>query len=150
MKLFHHSCAHVNACTHSSLMHVHSCAPLQSWKDNMGTTGKVSITSSKSDYTMVSFKPDLSKFKMTHLDKDTVGLMTRRAYDIAGCTRGVGVTLNGKKLPVSGGGGGGVEGCACEGGMRVWEWDGDLCVWRWSRDLSLVGVMMERSQLCIR
>ena len=74
----------------------------QTWKDNMGVAGKVSITSSKSDYTMVSFKPDLAKFKMTHLDKDTVALMTRRAYDIAGCTRGVSVTLNGKKLPVSG------------------------------------------------
>eukprot|EP00731_Ephydatia_muelleri_P019883 Em0012g708a len=72
----------------------------QTWKDNMGVAGKVSITSSKSDYTMVSFKPDLAKFKMTHLDKDTVALMTRRAYDIAGCTRGVSVTLNGKKLPI--------------------------------------------------
>lgn len=49
----------------------------------------------------VSFKPDLAKFKMTHLDADTVALMTRRAYDIAGCTKGVTVSLNGNKLPVS-------------------------------------------------
>ena len=49
----------------------------------------------------VSFKPDLAKFKMTHLDADTVALMTRRAYDIAGCTKGVTVSLNGTKLPVS-------------------------------------------------
>ena len=48
----------------------------------------------------VSFKPDLAKFKMTHLDTDTVSLMTRRAYDIAGCTKGVTVHLNGAKLPV--------------------------------------------------
>ena len=85
----------------------------------MGTAGKVSITSSKSDYTMVSFKPDLAKFKMTHLDKDTVALMTRRAYDIAGCTRGVGVTLNGKKLPVSG------MGTRVGSAPHVCEWDGD-------------------------
>ena len=48
----------------------------------------------------VSFKPDLAKFKMTHLDADIVGLMTRRAYDMAGCTKGVTVYLNGTKLPV--------------------------------------------------
>ena len=68
----------------------------------MGATGKATINSSKSDYTKVVFKPDLAKFKMTHLDRDTVALMTRRAYDIAGCTKGVTVYLNGEKLPVSG------------------------------------------------
>ena len=67
----------------------------------MGTSGKATITASKQDFTQVTFKPDLSKFKMTHLDKDTVALMTRRAYDMAGCTKGVSVFLNGKKLPVS-------------------------------------------------
>ena len=67
----------------------------------MGATGKATITASKQDFTQVTFKPDLSKFKMTHLDKDTVALMTRRAYDMAGCTKGVAVYLNGKKLPVS-------------------------------------------------
>jgi len=66
----------------------------------MGVAGKATINASKQDYTKVIFKPDLSKFKMTHLDRDTVALMTRRAYDIAGCTKGVSVYLNGKKLPV--------------------------------------------------
>ena len=69
----------------------------------------------------VSFKPDLVKFKMTHLDSDTVSLMTRRAYDIAGCTKGVAVHLNGERLPVrrerKGGGGGGVR----AGGGRVYR-----------------------------
>jgi len=49
-------------------------------------SGKASINASKQDYTKVTFKPDLAKFKMTHLDQDTVALMTQRAYDIAGCT----------------------------------------------------------------
>lgn len=66
----------------------------------MGVAGKATINASKQDYTKVIFKPDLAKFKMTHLDRDTVALMTRRAYDIAGCTKGVSVYLNGKKLPV--------------------------------------------------
>ena len=67
----------------------------------MGAAGKHSVTSSSKDYTKVTFKPDLGKFKMTHLDHDTVALMTRRAYDIAGTTKGVTVYLNGNKLPVS-------------------------------------------------
>lgn len=53
------------------------------------------------DFTCVTFQPDLSKFKMDKLDRDIVALLTRRAYDIAGSCRGIKVTLNGKKLPVS-------------------------------------------------
>lgn len=53
------------------------------------------------DFTCVMFQPDLSKFKMEKLDKDIVALLTRRAYDIAGSCKGVKVSLNGKKLPVS-------------------------------------------------
>lgn len=53
------------------------------------------------DYTCITFQPDLAKFKMQALDNDTVALLTRRAYDIAGSTKGVRVFLNGKKLPVS-------------------------------------------------
>ncbi len=53
------------------------------------------------DFTCVTFQPDLTKFKMEKLDKDIVALLTRRAYDVAGSCKGVKVTLNGKKLPVS-------------------------------------------------
>lgn len=53
------------------------------------------------DYTCITFQPDLSKFKMETLDKDTLALLTRRAYDVAGACKGVKVMLNGKKLPVS-------------------------------------------------
>jgi len=37
---------------------------------------------------------------MTSLDKDTVALLSRRAYDVAGSTSGVKVYLNGSRLPV--------------------------------------------------
>ena len=67
----------------------------------MSTAGEVSITDSTQDFTKVTFKPDLAKFKMTHLSADMIALMTRRAYDIAGCTKGVAVYLNDKQLPVS-------------------------------------------------
>lgn len=53
------------------------------------------------DFTCITFKPDLAKFKMSILDKDIVALMARRAYDIAGTVKDVKVFLNGKRLPVS-------------------------------------------------
>ena len=53
------------------------------------------------DFTQVTFVPDLSKFKMTQLDDDTIALLARRAYDIAASTPGVKVYLNDKRLPIN-------------------------------------------------
>lgn len=67
----------------------------------MGRAGDASIRSfDGEEYTCITFRPDLAKFKMSILDKDTVALMTRRAYDIAGSTKGIRVFFNGKRLPV--------------------------------------------------
>lgn len=75
----------------------------QVWSDNMKHTKDAKIgTSTTEDFTCITFQPDLSKFKMSKLDKDIVALFSRRAFDVAGSTRGVKVYLNGKKLPVSG------------------------------------------------
>ncbi|KAF7657622.1 hypothetical protein LDENG_00024190 [Lucifuga dentata] len=75
----------------------------QTWFDNMGRTVDAAIRPFDGDeYTCVTFRPDLAKFKMSILDKDTVALMTRRAYDIAGSTAGVRVFFNGKRLPIVG------------------------------------------------
>ncbi|XP_019618193.1 PREDICTED: DNA topoisomerase 2-alpha-like isoform X4 [Branchiostoma belcheri] len=74
----------------------------QTWKGNMGKAGEPKITDYHgSDFTCVTFKPDLPKFKMDRLDDDTVALLRRRAYDVAGSTKGVKVLLNGEKLPVT-------------------------------------------------
>ena len=59
----------------------------------------------KGDYTMITFSPDLKRFKMTELDADTVGLLSKRAYDIAGSMsnrpgKKLQVSLNDKKLPI--------------------------------------------------
>ncbi|KAH9501320.1 DNA topoisomerase 2-beta [Dermatophagoides farinae] len=76
---------------------------LQIWNDNMKDTKDPKIsTNATEDFTRITFQPDLSKFKMNCLDKDIVALFSRRAYDVAGSTRGVKVFLNGKKLPISG------------------------------------------------
>ena len=74
----------------------------QTWQENMTKTKEPTITDAKeSDFTSVTFFPDLAKFKMEKLDDDTVALFTRRAYDIAAVSKGVKVFLNGKRLPVS-------------------------------------------------
>ena len=68
----------------------------------MGKTKEPTITDAKeSDFTSVTFYPDLEKFKMEKLDDDVVALFTRRAYDVAASCKGVKVFLNGKRLPVS-------------------------------------------------
>ncbi|XP_042328062.1 DNA topoisomerase 2-beta isoform X1 [Sceloporus undulatus] len=75
----------------------------QTWMNNMMKTSEPKIKHFEGDdYTCVTFQPDLAKFKMEKLDKDTVALMTRRAYDLAGACKGVKVMFNGKKLPVNG------------------------------------------------
>lgn len=71
----------------------------QTWHDNMSKTKDPTIVPFKgTDFTCITFYPDLSKFKMTVLEKDIVAIMTRRAFDIAGCARGVKVFLNGNRL----------------------------------------------------
>ena len=68
----------------------------------MGKTKEPTITDAKEeDFTAITFYPDLEKFRMETLDKDTVDLFTRRAYDIAASTKDVKVILNGKRIPVS-------------------------------------------------
>ena len=55
---------------------------------------------SDKDFTRITFRPDLTKFSMTELDDDTIALMSRRVYDVAGTTRGIKVYLNNTRLPV--------------------------------------------------
>ncbi|RCN39976.1 DNA gyrase/topoisomerase IV, A subunit [Ancylostoma caninum] len=75
----------------------------QTWINNMIKDKDCQIVKAAGeDYTKITFKPDLTKFKMKELDDDIVGLMCRRAYDVAGSTKGVKVLLNGKVLPVQG------------------------------------------------
>jgi len=57
------------------------------------------------DFVQISFSPDLARFKMDHLDDDTVSLLSKRAYDIAGTMgnnkgKRLQVFLNGEKLPI--------------------------------------------------
>ena len=83
----------------------------QTFRDNMKTTGEPKIKNlteaqkKKGDFVKISFKPDLTRFKMDCLDEDTVALLSKRAYDIAGSMasrpgKRLVVSLNGTKLPI--------------------------------------------------
>ncbi|XP_049538029.1 DNA topoisomerase 2 [Anopheles darlingi] len=74
----------------------------QTWGDNMSKASEPKIKEdfNGEDYTKITFSPDLSKFKMEKLDDDIIGLLSRRAFDVAASTRGVAVYLNGSRVPV--------------------------------------------------
>uniref|UniRef100_A0A2M4ABL1 DNA topoisomerase 2 n=2 Tax=Anopheles triannulatus TaxID=58253 RepID=A0A2M4ABL1_9DIPT len=74
----------------------------QTWGDNMSKASEPKIKEdfNGEDYTKITFSPDLSKFKMEKLDDDIIGLLSRRAFDVAASTRGVAVYLNGTRVPV--------------------------------------------------
>ncbi|KAJ2777474.1 DNA topoisomerase 2 [Coemansia javaensis] len=74
----------------------------QVFSDNMKVIGKPKITkhATKREYTKITFKPDFAKFHMEGLDDDTIALITKRVYDLAGCVEGVKVFLNGEAIPL--------------------------------------------------
>lgn len=75
----------------------------QVFENNMGKKSEPVITkcNKSENWTKVSFKPDLGKFGMTHLEDDVVALMSKRVFDIAGCLgKTVKVELNGKRIPI--------------------------------------------------
>ncbi|XP_044767164.1 DNA topoisomerase 2 [Coccinella septempunctata] len=73
----------------------------QTWGSNMTKASDPKIRDfSGEEFTKITFCPDLEKFKMTELDSGLVGLLSRRAFDVAASTRGVKVFLNGTRVPV--------------------------------------------------
>lgn len=56
----------------------------QTWGSNMSKASEPKIAEFRGDdYTKITFCPDLVKFKMDRLDEDTIGLLSRRAYDVS-------------------------------------------------------------------
>ncbi|KAL3537453.1 hypothetical protein ACH5RR_000819 [Cinchona calisaya] len=75
----------------------------QVFSNNMGNKSEPVISKCKEseNWTKVTFKPDLAKFNMTHLEDDVVALMKKRVVDMAGCLgKTVKVELNGQRVPV--------------------------------------------------
>lgn len=74
---------------------------VQTWTTNMSNCGKAKITKyKKEDYTQVKFKPDLPRFGMDSIDDDTLALLKKRVYDMAGTVKNIKVVLNGTTLKV--------------------------------------------------
>ncbi|KAG4982547.1 hypothetical protein JHK87_027296 [Glycine soja] len=74
---------------------------LKVFSDNMGKKSEPVITKCKvgENWTKVTFKPDLEKFKMDYLEEDVVALMKKRVVDMAGCLgKTVKVELNGQVI----------------------------------------------------
>lgn len=74
----------------------------QTWKKNMSIMEKAKIEPSKGqdDYTLVTFKPDFSKFGMEEMDDDFEALLKRRVYDMAGTCTGIKVYLNNERIKI--------------------------------------------------
>ncbi len=79
------------------------------WEHNMNTRHERVVTdvapkrAHARDCTEIAFRPDLQRFGMEGLDKDTVALLTKRVYDIAGCNPTVMVYLNKRPIRLQGG-----------------------------------------------
>ncbi|CAL5346474.1 unnamed protein product [Camellia sinensis] len=79
----------------------HGSSPV--FSNNMGKKSEPVITKCKEseNWTKVTFKPDLAKFNMTHLEDDVVALMKKRVIDLAGYLgKTVKVELNGQRIPI--------------------------------------------------
>ena len=76
----------------------------QTWTENMSKIGKAKITknSKGEEYTRITFRPDLKRFGMDRIGDDTVSLLKRRVYDMAGVVKDVKVFLNDQRLKVKG------------------------------------------------
>lgn len=74
----------------------------QTWTNNMGKVGAAKITKNGrgEEYTKVTFKPDLKRFGMQAIDEDTLSLLKRRVYDLAGTVKDVKVFLNDERLKI--------------------------------------------------
>ncbi|CAL5226164.1 g8989 [Coccomyxa viridis] len=74
----------------------------QTFSSNMSVKGKPVLKPAKKDtFTCVTFKPDLAKFGMIVLEEQTVSLMRKRVFDLAGVLgKTVKVFLNGQRLPI--------------------------------------------------
>ncbi|CEG41489.1 dna topoisomerase 2 [Plasmopara halstedii] len=74
----------------------------QVFEKNMSKKNPPSITKwAQKDFTCISFKPDLERFKLTFLNDDIVSLFKKRVYDVAGVSgKGLNVYLNGDKISI--------------------------------------------------
>lgn len=73
----------------------------QKIEKNLSKISKPKITTSKSEYTKITFKPDFEKFGTTGINDDTLDILLKRVYDICAITsKDISVYFNDKKLTI--------------------------------------------------
>ena len=76
----------------------------QEFTNNLSARSKPVITDQKQNtktYTIITFKPDLAKFKLNTLTDDIVSLMSKRVIDMAGVSNKVKIYLNDVRIEVN-------------------------------------------------
>jgi len=73
----------------------------QTFENNLSKINKPKISTSKSEYTKITFKPDFQKFGTTGITDNTLDMLSKRVFDICAITnKDVNVYLNDKKLTI--------------------------------------------------
>lgn len=74
----------------------------QIFKNNMRDIGKPNIRESKGskEFTKITYYPEVSRFKLSNIDNDSISLMIKRCLDVAVYNPKVRVIVNGITLPV--------------------------------------------------
>ena len=73
----------------------------QKIEKNLSKLSKPKITTSKSEYTKITFKPDFEKFGTSGINDDTLDVLLKRVYDICAITsKDISVYFNDKKLTI--------------------------------------------------
>ena len=70
----------------------------QKFKNNMRDREKPSVKKSKTNFTQITYCPDLSQFGIEKIDEDHFKMIEKRVYDLAGCNPGINFYFNGKLL----------------------------------------------------
>ena len=77
----------------------------QHWSDNMSVRSEPvieAVDASRSDFTTVSFTPDLARFGVKELHSDMLGIFRRRVYEAAATAYPARVLLDGRQLHLQG------------------------------------------------
>ena len=73
----------------------------QKIEKNLSKVGKPKITTSKNEYTKITFKPDFEKFGTTGINDNTIDILSKRVFDICAITtKDISVYFNDKKLTI--------------------------------------------------
>ena len=68
------------------------------WKENMTKKSQVKIDRTTQHYTRITYKPDLKRFGMDCIDNDSLKIIEKRVYEIAGCNANLSIYFNGKRI----------------------------------------------------